>query len=87
MSNKENVQPKQNPKQQEVKETQQEMLNQVEHLSEYTSTANVKPNYKHTDNAGILYKRIITSLNRYSKGEILLKEDIIALIRHEYETI
>ena len=64
-----------------------EMLNDVKNLENSTSTSDVEPRYTNTDNAGILYKQIIRSLNQYSKGQILLRDDVINLVRAEFETL
>ena len=64
-----------------------EMLNDVKNLENSTPTADVQPRYTNTDNAGILYKKIIRSLNQYSKGQILLRDDVINLVRSEFETL
>jgi hypothetical protein len=66
-------------------ENTQENLNDVKNLEKTTSGLDYK--YKSTNDAGTLYKKIIKSLNSYSKGEILLKDDIISLVRNEYETL
>ena len=55
-------------------------LNDVKNLENTNNTADVKPRYTSTDNAGILYKKIIRSLNNYSKGQILLRDDMISLV-------
>ena len=64
-----------------------ETLNDVKNLENLNNTADVQPRYTTTDNAGILYKKIIRSLNQYSKGQILLRDDVINLVRSEFETL
>ena len=68
-------------------EEQDATLNDVKNLENTHNTANVKHRYTTTDNAGILYKKIIRSLNNYSKGQILLRDDMINLVREEFETL
>ena len=68
-------------------EEQDATLNDVKNLENPHNTANVKHRYTTTDNAGILYKKIIRSLNNYSKGQILLRDDMINLVREEFETL
>ena len=62
-----------------------ENLNDVENLEKTTSGLDYT--YSASNDASKLYKNIIRSLKGYSKGEILLKDDVINLVRHEYETL
>ena len=50
-------------------------------------TSGLDYTYKHTDNAGILYKNLVKSLNLYSKAEIFTRDEIVALLRAEYEAL
>jgi len=66
---------------------QQKTLNEVENLSEMNSTAPIQPKYTNIDGTGAFYKAVIKQLNTYSKGELLLRDELIKEIRNIYENL
>ena len=63
----------------EIKDEQKEMLNDVQNMN--------IPEKRYSDNSGLLYKNIIKNLRNRSKGELLLRDEVISIVRNEYEKL